>query len=178
MKHCFSKVDCVRHVQEIKTMQKNQQSSAGLSVNASAVQSFYQQPQSLMEADLCWWHLPQYPSSVAFRSKWHFKCQWCGWVSQQMVSSAKCSWSTDKNALNVTLREATFWYGNHVLRRQVPLPEAPLAWRPSLYGALHPPSRLPRVHLSARHTWNWLWDVRVDNDGERSFRRPPGLCLA
>lgn len=34
-------------------MQKNQQSSAGLSVNASAVQSFYQQPQSLMEADLC-----------------------------------------------------------------------------------------------------------------------------
>lgn len=33
-------------------MQKNQQSSTGLSVNASGIQSFYQQPHSLMEVHL------------------------------------------------------------------------------------------------------------------------------
>lgn len=61
---------------------------------------------SVTEVHLCSWHLPQYSGSVAFWSKWHFKCQ-AGQVSQQMVSSNKCNQSADRNiplALNVSFK--------------------------------------------------------------------------
>lgn len=64
LQHCHSKVDCTRHIQGIKHMQKNQQiiyqqhmqqnqqTSAGLSANASAIHSSYQQPHSVTEVHL------------------------------------------------------------------------------------------------------------------------------